>query len=93
MPLVILHHLLNVSVQLANKRGLNKLSFLSFYCYSWNFYNLTDKSIMLNDEGHIINKKSQTVEVISVESLYFWTSLSEGREMRTLLGPLEKGGQ
>jgi hypothetical protein len=28
-----------------------------------------------------------------VESLYFWTSLSEGREMRTLLGPLEKGGQ
>jgi hypothetical protein len=26
MPLVILHHLLNVSVQLANKRGLKKLS-------------------------------------------------------------------
>jgi hypothetical protein len=25
MPLVILHHLLNVSVQLANKRGLKKL--------------------------------------------------------------------
>jgi hypothetical protein len=24
MPLVILHHLLNVSVQLANKRGLKK---------------------------------------------------------------------
>jgi hypothetical protein len=24
MPLVILHHLLNVSVQLANKRGFNK---------------------------------------------------------------------
>jgi hypothetical protein len=27
MPLVILHHLLNVSVQLANKRGLKKLNF------------------------------------------------------------------
>jgi hypothetical protein len=26
MPLVILHHLLNVSVQLANKRGLKKTS-------------------------------------------------------------------
>jgi hypothetical protein len=25
MPLVILHHLLNVSVQLTNKRGLNKM--------------------------------------------------------------------
>jgi hypothetical protein len=28
MPLVILHHLLNVSVQLANKRGLKKLRYL-----------------------------------------------------------------
>jgi hypothetical protein len=27
MPLVILHHLLNVTVQLANKRGLKKLAF------------------------------------------------------------------
>jgi hypothetical protein len=26
MPLVILHHLLNVSVYLANKRGLNKIN-------------------------------------------------------------------
>jgi hypothetical protein len=26
MPLVILHHLLNVSVQLANKRGLKKIA-------------------------------------------------------------------
>jgi hypothetical protein len=26
MPLVIFHHLLNVSVQLANKRGLKKMN-------------------------------------------------------------------
>jgi hypothetical protein len=30
MPLVILHHLLNVSVQLANKRGLKKVTFIGF---------------------------------------------------------------
>jgi hypothetical protein len=30
MPVVILHHLLNVSVQLANKRGLKKIP-NSFY--------------------------------------------------------------
>jgi hypothetical protein len=33
MPLVILHHLLNVSVQLANKRGSNKKKVWGFrYC-------------------------------------------------------------
>jgi hypothetical protein len=31
MPLVILHHLLNVSVQLANKKGLKKIYFENYW--------------------------------------------------------------
>jgi hypothetical protein len=33
MPLVMLHHLLNVSVQLANKRGLQKYIFLILFIF------------------------------------------------------------
>jgi hypothetical protein len=33
MPLVTLHNLLNVLVQLANKRGLTKLVFKNVFCH------------------------------------------------------------
>jgi hypothetical protein len=39
MPLVILHHLLNVFVQLANKRGLKKLAWLHVHMEGYHWMN------------------------------------------------------
>jgi hypothetical protein len=46
MPLVILHHLLNVSVQLANKRGLKKILPLeASTAFAVDFVETTNRSI------------------------------------------------
>jgi hypothetical protein len=44
MPLVILHNLLNVSVQLANKRGLKKILYLQIRRTNTQFQLVSDLS-------------------------------------------------
>jgi hypothetical protein len=51
MPLVILHHLLNISVQLANKRGLKKKIHKEFQLFTENELRKLNKAFNLKTDN------------------------------------------